>query len=270
MIDWIRRLRLQIVLRRWLVNGGAVWRAYRASAPLPPLRFRAGFTLEHGPDDGPVFLLLEVFQNACYAAALRARDNGAVVDLGANIGAFVLKCASDAPTVRIHAYEPDPRTFETLRRNVGANRLQDRVTLFAEAAGAADGRAAMRADGPSLVRAVEPAPAGGGARRTPVAVSSLQTILDRVTGDVRLLKIDIEGAEAGVIEAASADALRRVRRAVIECHPRVAPDGEARLTRALGAAGFACRVRRGRRCGTILEAIRIVPRVSRFRCGTTL
>jgi FkbM family methyltransferase len=254
LVEWLRRLRLQIVLRRWLLNGGAVWRAYRAPASPPPLRFRGGFTLEHGLDDGPVFLLLEIFQNACYGRGLGATDTGTVVDIGANIGAFVVKCARDAPNVRIHAYEPSPGAFATLQRNVESNHLQNRVSLFCEAAGATDGRGMMEVHGPSLIGEVR---FRADSRGAPVRVSSLRTILDRVDGPIRLLKIDIEGAEADVIEGASAESLRRVRRTVIECHPARVIDVEARLSRALGAAGFACRIRRSRRCGTILDARRL-------------
>jgi FkbM family methyltransferase len=41
-----------------------------------------------------------------------------ILDIGANIGAYSVRCAQKWPGVHIHAYEPDPINFEALSKNL--------------------------------------------------------------------------------------------------------------------------------------------------------
>ena len=57
-----------------------------------------------------------------------------VVDVGANIGYFTLLFARQVgPTGHVYAFEPEPRNFELLERNIALNRLSN-VTAFQRAA----------------------------------------------------------------------------------------------------------------------------------------
>jgi len=83
--DFLSTLRLfenwRHVLLRHLVGGG-----------LPALSLRPGLVLNHGPDDDPLFLLREIFLGECYTYSgfYRPSSLDTVVDIGANIGVFVL------------------------------------------------------------------------------------------------------------------------------------------------------------------------------------
>ena len=88
---------------RYLRNWREVWAAYRTAQRLPPLQFRRGFVLNHGPADDPILLLHTVFARSEYGAlAGRFRY---LVDIGANIGAHALRLAKVVgPQGRVFAF----------------------------------------------------------------------------------------------------------------------------------------------------------------------
>jgi hypothetical protein len=77
---------------RYLRNWREVWDAYRTAQRLPPLQFRRGFVLNHGPADDPILLLHTVFARSEYGSL--ARRSQYLVDIGANIGSVTLDRAS--------------------------------------------------------------------------------------------------------------------------------------------------------------------------------
>ena len=247
LVDAARRLRLQVLLAAQLENWRDVWRAYRQRRRPPMLRFRNGRTLDHGPHDAPVFLFLEIFANRCYHRFMPRDLDGVVVDAGANIGAFTLACASWHPRVTIHAYEPNPAAREMLARNVAANGLEARVTIWPEALGAHDGSIQFHVAGASLEAGVL---ASGESIEVPTV--SLATVVGRAGGRVSLLKMDVEGAEADVFEASRS---RGVLCIVGEYHPEIAPRVVERLRAALDG-DFAVRFSDTRRCGRTFAATR--------------
>ena len=248
----LRRLRLRALMSRELANAGEVWRAYSAGAAPPALRFRNGQTLHHGPDDAPVFLFFEIFANGCYRRAMPIPASGVVIDIGANIGSFVLDCAARGPHVMIHAYEPNPRAFSTLRRNVEANGLSGRVRLFPEAVGGRAGTLRLSVAGPSLAasayRAGDEAP-----DYVDAPCVTLQTVVERA-GAIALLKIDAEGAEADILS--NPRDLSSVAGVIGEYHEDLIPGIRARVLLALREAGFTAAATAGGRCGPLFYAER--------------
>ncbi len=251
-----RDVRLMLKIMRWLTNGREVWTEYRRGRTIPPLEFRSGLVLNHREEDSPVFLLLEIFANGCYRHGGRPA-RGHVTDIGANIGAFALYCAWQHPDVRVHAFEPNPRAYDTLRYNVHENHLDDIVTTHNVAVAGHTGELKLAVNGPSLVAsAYTPVQDGGTTNPLSVPAISLADALSCADGGVELLKIDAEGAEVAILEEATADTLRRARRVALECHDWLVPDALARSRRALETAGFQCRARGDGRCGSMLYARR--------------
>lgn len=253
LFDLLRRLRLQLLLARRLTNWHAVWRAYIRGTQPPPLSFRTGHTLAHGPADAPVFLFFEIFANGCYRKCVRLPDAGVIVDIGANVGAFVLDCAIRRPNLTFMAYEPNPVAFQQLARNVDINQLGTRVQLFNEAVSGTGGELRMWCSGSSLESSLTPpAHAGAGEWKTVHAVP-LSRVVQRA-GRIALLKIDAEGSEADILE--DADALRHVAAVVGEHHDRTAPGTVIRVKSALLRAGFQPAVSSSARCGDMFFATR--------------
>ena len=235
--DWVvaKCLAARALLRmmRWLENWRAVWSAYRNCLPLPPFRFRRGFTLHHGSGDEPLLLLYEIFVEGCYA-----RDKiseGTIIDLGANIGAATLSWASQSANITIHAYEPNPETNQTLRQNIEANNLSGRVSVYDDAVGRETGETHLATDVPSLLAT------SYGELRSAIKVPmvDLNEVLRRAAGgQISLLKIDTEGAEADILEGASLPTLKLIKRIVLEYHDTLCPDAGRRCQQVLVEAGF--------------------------------
>ena len=150
-----------------------------------------------------------------------------VVDVGANVGTHTTAFANGVGTGgRVIAFEPQPRVFELLERNVQANGY-DNVSLYRFALGAE--------------RSVRYAPPTDYAAHVNVGAVSLLSDaeesshpVDVVTLDsfeldaVRLIKIDVEGMECDVLRGA-VRTLRRCRPVVsVECNSAEA--GAAVLT----------------------------------------
>ncbi len=80
------------------------------------------------------YLYKEIFEDGTYTppGGFRFPERPVVFDVGANIGMFALFMATNFPDARVFSFEPVPRTFEALAKNVG--RLEN-VSVFNMALG---------------------------------------------------------------------------------------------------------------------------------------
>jgi FkbM family methyltransferase len=156
------------------------------------------------------------------------------IDVGAHIGFFTMEMAAMVgPTGEIHSFEPFAPNADLLERSIDENRFEDRVTFQRAAVGAASGTATLtfpvetlNSGGAYLLRAGT-APLAGN-QKADVPVVALDDV--KVKGRVRLIKMDVEGAEPQVIRGAAR--LLAEHRPVIlsELHP-------TQLDRASGVTG---------------------------------
>ena len=230
---------------RWLSNWPEVWSAYRSARPLPPLKFRSGLTLHHGPHDSPVAVLHEIFGERQYSRHLEGPLDGLMIDLGANIGGVAVDYAKRSRLLRVHAYEPNPSTNSVLRHNVEANGLTDRVTVYQEAVGRERGELTIWTNMHSMmVTGYSKTPPLPGAVATRVDLIDLNEVVRRAGGGpVTLLKMDTEGAEADTLEGATPSTLEAIRQIILEYHDSLCPDALSRCKKVLEGAGFRCLVR---------------------------
>jgi|SRR5208282_1312469 len=135
-----------------------------------------------------------------------------IVDAGANIGAFSLYALQASPVAKVIAIEPAPDSCNRLRSMMSSNGMDSRYTLCEAALGERQGETTIQLS------------AGSQFRRTGVGGHTVKMVtLDSLVppnAAVDLLKMDIEGAEYGVLNSVSTDTLLRIRRIVLEFHPR--------------------------------------------------
>jgi FkbM family methyltransferase len=172
------------------------------------------------------------------ARALQAR---LFVDAGANVGLYSFHFVASRPGGHVISVEPDPANVECLRRTIAraglasvevqqialSDREGDAIFLFDDVAGATG---QLKDVGPAFVeRHYRLLPREGRVRTG---------TLDRILGGRRpdILKIDVEGAEARVLQGA-AGALRQVRPALI----LEMGDAREQCTALLADAGYALR-----------------------------
>ncbi len=131
----------------------------------------------------------------------RLRPGDTFVDIGANIGYFSLLAAKLVGAQgRVHAIEANPQTFALLQHNLALNGCSS-VTPHCVAVGEAPGTARIVAREEGNAGADFAVFDGSDGAGTPINVVRLDDLV-RDPG-VRLIKIDIEGAEAKALRGAS-------------------------------------------------------------------
>ncbi|HEY8339350.1 MAG TPA: FkbM family methyltransferase [Egibacteraceae bacterium] len=159
---------------------------------------------------------------------------GCVVDVGANLGVFSAWAAGAVgPTGHVVAIEPHPHACELLRTNLAP--VAARTTVLQVGCGREDATLPLRYPPGRLAVATFAADAAAAATaRVDVPVRRLDDVLDDVAvGGIDLLKIDVEGFEAEVLDGAPRT-LARTARVVCE----VARDRLEAVRSRLVAVGF--------------------------------
>jgi len=138
-----------------------------------------------------------------------APEGGVAVDVGANLGEWSVPLAKAVgPNGRVLCCEPNPSVAAALAATLAINNLAQ-ARVIPAALSAADG------DGHLVVHAADTGLAHLADAGIPVRLRSLDSLLVELGFDrLDLLKIDVEGHEARVLEGA-ANTLRRLRPVLI-------------------------------------------------------
>ena len=140
------------------------------------------------------------------------RPGMVVFEIGANIGDYTLAFARRCgPAGRVYSFEPSPKTFAVLRRNVELNGYQN-VALVDQAVSDKEGCVRLFEDSESsgntsLFSGVVPSPAGG----IEVPTTTLDAFVQsNGIGRFDFLKADAQGSEYLILSGAG-ECLRRFR-----------------------------------------------------------
>ena len=157
-----------------------------------------------------------------YGAFAPATNPAFMIDAGAYIGDSSAYFASKYQTLKIVALEPDASNYTMARRNLAA--YGERIVLLNKALGSAPGTVKISGahDGAAL-----------GQTGTAVEATTVPEIM-RFMGQrhIDILKMDIEGAEADVLDQTADSWLDRVGLLIIELHgPLIAQKVMATLNR---------------------------------------
>jgi len=133
------------------------------------------------------------------------REGDLVVDIGANQGFFT--CYAAQMGARVYAFEPNPASFEILKRNIARNDFAGRVTANCVAVADFEGETELvcsaylggGADTINAAHAQAIASFAEPGKRLPVKVARLSSLIPAGM-KVRLLKMDCEGAELAILK----------------------------------------------------------------------
>ena len=171
---------------------------------------------ESSPGLGELWPYIEVYSGREYdSERIRFEPQDVILDLGANIGIFAIRYGKEFPTVPIHCFEPNPKVYKRLVRNLEANGLINAVAVNAAAAECAGMRPFFIGRSTVAGSLIE-----GGALPPAfyIEVIDLDTYCKAHSiTSIGLLKIDVEGAEVAVLEGAQC-ALKSAKYVIIECH----------------------------------------------------
>jgi FkbM family methyltransferase len=160
-----------------------------------------------------ISVLNELIVTGGYDALIRHPQTSPrlIVDLGANTGLVARWIMNRYPDAAVLAVEPEPGNAETLCSNT--SRSDVIVTRAAIGAFARTIRIHTTCGEHGFTMVGEPAL---GATSFEVPVVTMASILPK-TGDIDLLKVDIEGAEEELFDDCSSW-IHRVQRLLVECH----------------------------------------------------
>ena len=197
---------------------------------------RNGLQLEARPRTLDVAVLKDVFFHRIYTPpGFAIQDNSVILDIGAHIGAFAASAARAAQGVTVFAFEPAPENFELLSSNMALNGLSNVRLSRCAVSGVTGVRQLHLSKSPAghSIHIVEP----GGAQVSVPSVTLAEILDTHVLGAVDLLKMDCEGAEYEILEAAP-EALGRVRKISMEAHILDHSRTPGRVVALLEAQGF--------------------------------
>ena len=127
-----------------------------------------------------------------------------VVDVGANVGSYTIALAIRVGSNgRVFSFEPNPRSYAFLERNVKLNGF-DNVSFYETALAESNGAVLLetRYDDLALSRIVKAGADGEVLRVSSRTMDSLFSDADRAR--IRFIKIDAEGAEPAILRGATA------------------------------------------------------------------
>ncbi len=154
-------------------------------------------------------------------------EEGAILDIGANIGLFSAWAAFHNPEKRIYCFEPLASNARLIPLNCPA------AVVFCKGLGRDCGSVKVRVDGQGIM-------ASSIATRWPTGEQAIEVVpLDELIGQlgvdqIAFMKLDAEGMEVSILEGAG-DTLRRTHRLAMESH---SPELHRQSLRLLREAGF--------------------------------
>lgn len=156
---------------------------------------------------------------------LRAGDT--FFDVGANIGLVSLIVARQPQFAGgvVHAFEPEPRNFAHLQRNLAANQLQTRAFAHQIALSREEGRAELFVRGEAGDGRHSLVAARGSTGSISVELTTMAAFCARKSVVPSVVKIDVEGAEGDVLQGMDGlFAQRRPRELFMEIHNKGGED----------------------------------------------
>jgi FkbM family methyltransferase len=158
------------------------------------------------------------------------RKHPVILDLGGNRGEFAGEMIARYGAT-MHVYEPLPELFESIAANANLQKFEEAIVAKA-------GPVTLVKPDDRCATIHEGAPEGDAFT---VKGVTFKTALDRVGGEVDLVKMDIEGAEIDLLEQIPASDMRRIRQMTVEFHdflyPELTPRVEA-IKRRIDSMGF--------------------------------
>ena len=203
----------------WLADG----------PPCAEIILRDGCRLTHPPQMGGFAgSLVELWFDQCYTkdGFYEPKDGDVIIDCGAHVGLFSIFIARRNAACRVISFEPS-ENFDYLQRNVAAVGVKN-IELHRLAVGKEQGWVHMvHSTGRSIDNRAE---AVEQAESTAVKMIPLIEVLAMAKKDrIDFFKMDIEGSEIDVMNAATRETLLRIERLGIEYHDNLVPGALKRL-----------------------------------------
>lgn len=186
-------------------------------------RMRNGYVVACPNADGARFPLYEIFADDAYHLedlldGVEAGDT--VLDIGGQIGCFSLAVAGARPDVKVRVYEASPTSAGFIRRNVRRNGLMYQVDVRPVAMAGRAGPFTFTDSGTgSGHNGLTGLVLTNGGHQVTVEAEEFDQAVAAAQSPVRVVKMDVEGAEYDIVLSSSPASWADVRKVVMEYHP---------------------------------------------------
>ena len=172
-----------------------------------------------GPDD----TIRQVFDELDYCPNWFFLDNDimTIIDIGAMIGSFTLWAHEKWPNAMIYSYEPDPKSFEFLKKNISLCSNPKKINIFNFAIWDKNSEVNFKQfdKTPSCnsMFIFEPPYGLGSSNTIKIKTQSISKIIEK-HNKVDFLKIDCEGSEYDILYSLTKTELQKIRYIALEYH----------------------------------------------------
>lgn len=184
-------------------------------------RFPYFGTTVHFPKDALIFRAVcdqGIFEPEIVQRMVKlAKPHTAVFDVGANLGLMSVPVLKECSTCSVVSFEPSPSSLPFLERTRRESNYHDRWTIVGAGVAERDGELDFCIGSPNdaLYEGFRSGDRIAGGRTVKVRVTTLDAEWQRLgRPEVSLIKIDVEGAEAGVF-AGARELMERCRPAIL-------------------------------------------------------
>lgn len=136
-------------------------------------------------ETGVKVAFVELLLDDCYQLSKIPKNISTVLDIGANVGLFGIAARLRFPVAIIHAYEPNRRLEPYLNQQA----TSAQASCYFEAVGHSDGFVVLDINTDSVLTRSKPDESGH------IPQISFRRAIERLGGEVDLVKLDCEGAE---------------------------------------------------------------------------
>jgi FkbM family methyltransferase len=201
------------------------------------LRTKSGACCEVRPGTSDWWIFLEIFVFGIYRRVEEdIRRSRIIIDVGANVGFFAIHASALNPAGEIHAFEPFPGNVEQMKKNLLLN-ANHHVQIHPDAV----------SDKSAAVTLYFTPGDDSGCTLSQTRAHSCSVNAVGVNGlfqacgvsQCDLLKMDCEGSELPILQAAAPEVLAKIRSIIMEYHVPAEVDA---LCGILSRAGFTCEV----------------------------
>ncbi|MBI5564989.1 MAG: FkbM family methyltransferase [Chloroflexi bacterium] len=182
-----------------------------------------------------VWVIKETCLDRDYERGAALQADWTIIDIGAGLGDFTAYAAWRSPNGTVLAFEPFPESFALLEQNLQLNNARN-VEAQPYAVADTPGKLLLNI---GSEHAVQHTTTEQGTNAIEVPAITLDSIFaDQAVTHCDLLKMDVEGAEYGILLHASADTLRKIKRIALEYHDHTPAGKHQRLRECLTGHGF--------------------------------
>jgi FkbM family methyltransferase len=189
-----------------------------------------------------ITVINDIWNEQCYTKKYTIKDGDIVIDIGANIGVFSIFAVSQG--AKVYAFEPNPESYDILKKNIEENNLGEKIKIFKYAVSDSEGFVDLRIPCSDKIYSLGSATISDNLKKDlyvnqgitfktiRTETVSLRTIIEKcidIQKKIDFLKVDCEGAEYDIFNGLDMDTAKCILNVAMETHEGYSEKGLVKL-----------------------------------------